>query len=141
MQDMNVLQSYRCDNFLLLLLWHICITYIWGVIDVRLLFPHVTDMIGSWQDRTWQSYTCTSLLCCEFFLNMWWQVKKVNGVEVDNLKHLCRLLENCSEESVRFDLDDDRVIVLNRRLAKVATSKILKCHRIPSVMSDDLTIS
>ncbi|XP_048444466.1 protease Do-like 10, mitochondrial [Pyrus x bretschneideri] len=69
------------------------------------------------------------------------QVKKVNGVEVDNLKHLCRLVENCSEESVRFDLDDDRVIVLNRRLAKVATSRILKCHRIPSVMSDDLTIS
>ncbi|CAB4275562.1 unnamed protein product [Prunus armeniaca] len=66
------------------------------------------------------------------------QVKKVNGIEVENLKHLCQLVENCSKESVRFDLDDDRVIVLNHSLAKVATSKILKCHRIPSAMSNDL---
>ncbi|BFG27240.1 hypothetical protein CerSpe_135150 [Prunus speciosa] len=66
------------------------------------------------------------------------QVKKVNGIEVENLKHLCQLVESCSKESVRFDLDDDRVIVLNHRLAKVATSKILKCHRIPSAMSNDL---
>ncbi|XP_004293434.1 PREDICTED: protease Do-like 10, mitochondrial-like [Fragaria vesca subsp. vesca] len=66
------------------------------------------------------------------------QVKKVNGKEVENLKHLCQLVESCSEESVRFDLDDDRVVVLNYNLAKVATSKILKCHRIPSAMSNDL---
>lgn len=71
-------------------------------------------------------------------LNLWWQVKKVNGIEVENLKHICQLVENCSKESVRFDLDDDRVIVLNHSLAKVATSKILKCHRIPSAMSNDL---
>ncbi|CAK7326008.1 unnamed protein product [Dovyalis caffra] len=36
------------------------------------------------------------------------QVKKVNGVEIDNLKHLCQLVEDCSSESLRFDLDDDR---------------------------------
>ncbi|XP_010277816.1 PREDICTED: protease Do-like 10, mitochondrial [Nelumbo nucifera] len=66
------------------------------------------------------------------------QVKKVNGVEVENLKHLCRLVEDCSEESLRFDLDDDRVIVLNYQSAKVATSRILKRHRIPSAMSNDL---
>lgn len=67
-----------------------------------------------------------------------WQVKKVNGIEVENLKHLCLLVESCSEENVRFDLDDDRVIVLDYHLAKVATSKILKCHRIPYAMSNDL---
>ncbi|KAM1223294.1 hypothetical protein ACFX2G_043286 [Malus domestica] len=72
---------------------------------------------------------------------MWWQVKKVNGVEVDNLKHLCLLVENCSEESVRFDLDDDRVYCVEPSLSKSCNFKDLKCHRIPSVMSDDLTIS
>ncbi|XP_072966078.1 protease Do-like 10, mitochondrial [Typha angustifolia] len=66
------------------------------------------------------------------------QVKKVNGVDVDNLKHLCRLVEGCREESLRFDLDDDRVIVLNYQNAKLATSRILKRHRIPSAVSNDL---
>ncbi|XP_022965463.1 protease Do-like 10, mitochondrial [Cucurbita maxima] len=65
------------------------------------------------------------------------QVKKVNGVEVENLKHLCQLVDN-SEDSVRFDLDDDRVIVLNYEMAKVGTSRILKRHRIPSALSHDL---
>lgn len=63
----------------------------------------------------------------------------MNGVEVENLKHLCRLVEGCTEECLRFDLDDERVIVLNYELAKIATSRILKRHRIPSAMSSDLT--
>lgn len=67
------------------------------------------------------------------------QVKKVNGVEIDNLKHLCQLIRDCSSESLRFDLDDDRVIALNYQSAKVATSRILKRHRIPSAMSSDLS--
>ncbi|KAF7809555.1 protease Do-like 10, mitochondrial [Senna tora] len=66
------------------------------------------------------------------------QVLKVNGTEVDNLKHLCQLVENCSKETVRFDLDDDRVIALNHEMAKIATSRILQRHRIPSSMSTDL---
>lgn len=66
------------------------------------------------------------------------QVKKVNGVEVENLKHLRQLVEEGSEENVRFDLDDERVIVLNYKKAKIATSRILKRHRIPSAMSADL---
>ncbi|KAA8538835.1 hypothetical protein F0562_025527 [Nyssa sinensis] len=66
------------------------------------------------------------------------QVKKVNGVEVENLKHLCQLVEGCSEESLRVDLDDERVIVLKYDLAKIATSRILKRHRISSAMSTDL---
>lgn len=66
------------------------------------------------------------------------QVKKVNGVEVENLKHLCSLVENCEEESLRFDLDDERVVVLNYQKAKLATTRILKRHRIPSAISTDL---
>jgi hypothetical protein len=66
------------------------------------------------------------------------QVKKVNGVEVENLKHLCSLVESCTEENLRFDLDDERVIVLKYQNAKLATSRILKRHRIPSAISADL---
>ncbi|KAK3002546.1 hypothetical protein RJ639_021407 [Escallonia herrerae] len=66
------------------------------------------------------------------------QVKKVNGVEVENLKHLRRLVDDCHEETLRFDLDDERVIVLNYGVAKIATSQILKRHRIPSALSADL---
>ncbi|XP_076885903.1 protease Do-like 10, mitochondrial [Bidens hawaiensis] len=66
------------------------------------------------------------------------QVKKVNGIEIDNLKHMCQLVEDCKENNLRFDLDDDRVIVLNYNKARTATSHILKRHRIPSAMSNDL---
>ncbi|KAJ8466287.1 hypothetical protein OPV22_028839 [Ensete ventricosum] len=66
------------------------------------------------------------------------QVKKVNNVEVENLKHLCGLIEGCTEESIRLDLDEERVIVLNYKNARLATSRILKRHRIPSAMSSDL---
>ncbi|MED6183275.1 Protease Do-like 10, mitochondrial [Stylosanthes scabra] len=66
------------------------------------------------------------------------QVLKVNGTDIDNLEHLCQLVENCNTESVRFDLEDDRVIALNYEVAKVATSRILMRHRIPSAKSVDL---
>lgn len=66
------------------------------------------------------------------------QVKKVNDVEVENLKHLCQLVEGCEKEDIRFDLDDERVIVLSYSKAKVATSRILQRHRIPNAMSGDL---
>lgn len=66
------------------------------------------------------------------------QVLKVNGTEIDNLEHLCQLVENCNTDSLHFDLDDNRVIVLNCEAAKIATSRILKRHRIPSSMSADL---
>lgn len=65
-------------------------------------------------------------------------MKKVNCVEVDNLKHLRQLVEGSNKGSVRFDLDEDRVIVLNHDAGKMATSRILKRHRIRSAMSSDL---
>ncbi|KAK4707828.1 hypothetical protein R3W88_028753 [Solanum pinnatisectum] len=67
------------------------------------------------------------------------QVKKVNSVEVLNLKHLRQLVEDGNQKNVRFDLDDERVIVLNYESARIATSRILKRHRIPHAMSIDLT--
>lgn len=62
----------------------------------------------------------------------------MNGVEVENLKHLCSLVESCTEENLRFDLDDERVIVLKYQNARLATSRVLKRHRIPSAISSDL---
>jgi hypothetical protein len=47
-------------------------------------------------------------------------------------------VESCTEENLRFDLDDERVIVLKYQNAKLATSRILKRHRIPSAISADL---
>ncbi|KAI3809338.1 hypothetical protein L1987_25310 [Smallanthus sonchifolius] len=66
------------------------------------------------------------------------QVKKVNGIEINSLKHMCQLVEDCKEDNLRFDLDDERVIVLNYSRARTATSHILKRHRIPSAMSNDI---
>ncbi|KAG6494528.1 hypothetical protein ZIOFF_049560 [Zingiber officinale] len=65
-------------------------------------------------------------------------VKKVNSVEVGNLKHLHDLVEGCSEESLRLDLDEEKVIIFNYNNARLATLRILKRHRIPSAASSDL---
>lgn len=65
-------------------------------------------------------------------------MKKVNGVEVENLKHLYDLVEGCSEESLRLDLDEEKVIIFNYNTARLATPRILKRHRIPSTVSSDL---
>ncbi|KAL1215175.1 putative protease Do-like 3 [Cardamine amara subsp. amara] len=66
------------------------------------------------------------------------QVKKVNGVQVENLKHLRQLIEECSTEDLRFELDTDKAIFLNKKSAKKVSSKILKRYAIPSAMSKDL---
>ncbi|CAA7022500.1 unnamed protein product [Microthlaspi erraticum] len=66
------------------------------------------------------------------------EVKKVNGVEVVNLKHLSELIENCCTEDLRFDLEEGYVIVLNNQYAKEATPLILERHGIPSAISSDL---
>ncbi|KAL0897583.1 hypothetical protein Bca101_081544 [Brassica carinata] len=66
------------------------------------------------------------------------QVKKVNGIEVDNLKHLCQVIEECSTGYLRLDLENEKVLILNNKWARKATSTILKDLKIPSAMSDDL---
>ena len=62
----------------------------------------------------------------------------VNGVTVHNLKHMQSLISDATNETVRIDLDEDRVIVLNREEAEVAGAKILQMYRIPAAMSQDL---
>lgn len=65
-------------------------------------------------------------------------MKKVNGVEVDNLKHLCDLIEECSTRYLLLELEKDKVLALNYTSAKKATTKIMEDLKIPSAMSEDL---
>uniref|UniRef100_A0A6N2LRG4 Protease Do-like PDZ domain-containing protein n=1 Tax=Salix viminalis TaxID=40686 RepID=A0A6N2LRG4_SALVM len=112
-----------------------------GLVFVPLTQPYLHEYGEEWYNtsprRLWAIARCNgkSLGLATTMV----QVKKVNGIEIDNLKHLCQLVGNCSSESLRFDLDEDRVIALNYQSAKVATSRILKRHRIPSAMSSDLS--
>ncbi|KAI6698383.1 hypothetical protein NL676_018502 [Syzygium grande] len=66
------------------------------------------------------------------------QVRKVNGIEIENLSHLYRLVEHHNRDSIRFDLEDEKVIIFDYREAKIATSAILKRQGIPSAASTDL---
>ena len=67
------------------------------------------------------------------------EVKRVNGEEVRNLRHLRELVERCGgpggEPYVRFDLADDRVLVLDAAEAAAAHPRILRRHRVPEHMS------
>lgn len=67
------------------------------------------------------------------------QVHSVNGTKVTNLKHLRHLIElESTSRFVRIDLDDDRVIVLDKWEAEKANPRILERHRIPHPMSEDI---
>ncbi|KAH0919582.1 hypothetical protein HID58_027242 [Brassica napus] len=66
------------------------------------------------------------------------RVKKVNGVQVENLKHLRQLIEKCCTDDLRIDLENDNTIIIGYKSGKRATPKILKRYGIPSTMSKDL---
>ncbi|CAN6933528.1 unnamed protein product [Brassica oleracea] len=66
------------------------------------------------------------------------RVKKVNGVQVENLKHLRQLIEKCCTGDSRIDLENDNNIIIGYKSGKRATPKILKRYGIPSTMSKDL---
>jgi hypothetical protein len=68
------------------------------------------------------------------------QVKQVNSVDVLNLSHLRQLVDECKETSIRFDLEDGRVVVLDYQAAREASFRILDRHRIQEPMSKDLAL-
>lgn len=57
-------------------------------------------------------------------------VEKANGVPIDNLAHLARLVRECKEEYLLLELDDARLVVLNTSTAAEATARIQARHRI-----------
>ncbi|KAL7139041.1 hypothetical protein ABFS83_09G024000 [Erythranthe nasuta] len=66
------------------------------------------------------------------------QVLAFNGQPVKNLKSLASMVESCSDEYLKFDLEYQQIVVLQTKTAKAATLDILSTHCIPSAMSDDL---
>lgn len=66
------------------------------------------------------------------------QVLRVNGADVVNLKHLKQLIHGCTEQHIWIDLEDDRVIVLNRKVADQATERVRQRYRVPYLMSADI---
>ncbi|KAM0005536.1 putative peptidase Do [Helianthus debilis subsp. tardiflorus] len=66
------------------------------------------------------------------------QVLAFNNKPVKNLKSLAAMVESCTEEFLKFDLEYEQIVVLRTKTAKKATRDILLTHCIPSAMSDDL---
>ncbi|KAL1541522.1 Protease Do-like 9 [Salvia divinorum] len=66
------------------------------------------------------------------------QILAFNGQPVKNLKSLASMVERCNDEYLKFDLEHQRLVVLQTKPAKAATLDILATHCIPSAMSDDL---
>ncbi|KAM7471331.1 hypothetical protein LguiA_009514 [Lonicera macranthoides] len=66
------------------------------------------------------------------------QVLAFNGQPVKNLKSLADMVESCTDEFLKFDLEYQQIVVLQTKTAKAATLDILTTHCIPSAMSDDL---
>jgi hypothetical protein len=51
-------------------------------------------------------------------------VLRVNGTPLLNLAHLKELISTCKEDYVRLDLEDDRIIMLDKQLADQATERV-----------------
>eukprot|EP00850_Spirogloea_muscicola_P009988 SM000057S18418 [mRNA] locus=s57:518427:521621:+ [translate_table: standard] len=66
------------------------------------------------------------------------QVMAVNGMPVQNLKHLATMVENCADAFLQFDLEYQQLLILDAKVAREATPGILSTHCIPSAISSDL---
>eukprot|EP00871_Galdieria_phlegrea_P002145 jgi/Galph1/2931/GphlegSOOS_G1600.1 len=58
-----------------------------------------------------------------------------NGTRVENLAHLARLIDDTEEEFLRFDLEFDEVIVVQKKASIEESSQILVQHGIPTPRS------
>jgi len=65
-------------------------------------------------------------------------VTHVNRVPIRNLRHLVELVDKNTAPFLRFDLESERVIILNAEDAATQSSHILESHNIPSAKSIDL---
>jgi len=83
-----------------------------------------------------QVLACDATLGYEDIYNV--QVKSFNGVPLKNLSHLKQLVEECTEEYMKFDLEYSEVLILETAAAKASTPEILEVHSIPSAESMDL---
>merc|ERR1712166_30044 len=63
---------------------------------------------------------------------------KFNGTQVNNLTQLWTMLEACTDDFLRFELEFNEIVVLNTQAARAATQDVLTTHCIPAEMSSDL---
>lgn len=62
-------------------------------------------------------------------------VSKVNGAVPKNLMHLSQLVDECASDFVRFELDEEFVVVIDLKEARKASEGLLERHAIPSQRS------
>jgi len=65
-------------------------------------------------------------------------ITHVNRIPIRNLRHLVELVDANTEGFLRFDLESDRVIILNAGDAASQSGCILDSHNIPHAKSIDL---
>eukprot|EP00884_Botryococcus_braunii_P000841 jgi/Botrbrau1/10758/Bobra.180_2s0023.1 len=85
-----------------------------------------------------QVLACDATLGYEELYNI--RLKKFNDVAVKNLRHLVELVQDCKDTFMRYDLDYEQVVVIDRESAEAATQEVLKAHSIPSAVSKDLQV-
>lgn len=61
-----------------------------------------------------------------------------NNTPIRNLQHLVELVEANQSDTLRLDLESERVIVLDASEAKTQSAEILESHNIPYIKSTDL---
>jgi hypothetical protein len=65
-------------------------------------------------------------------------VTHANNTPIRNLQHLVELVEANEADTLRLDLESERVIVLDAKEAKTQSTEILESHNIPYIKSTDL---
>jgi len=65
-------------------------------------------------------------------------VTHVNRIPIRNLRHLVEICDSNTQPYLRFDLESERVIILNAKDVAAQSGSILESHNIPSAKSTDL---
>ena len=70
------------------------------------------------------------------------RVDTVNGVKVLNLRHLAELVDGCTDEFIRFGMDDNDEwnddLVVDAAQMREATPRVMERYAIPADRSEDL---
>ncbi|CAJ1457955.1 unnamed protein product [Effrenium voratum] len=66
------------------------------------------------------------------------QLAAVGDVAVRNLRHAMELAEACAGPYLRFNLQQNQVLILRAEEARKATPEVLEKHGIPHAKSPDL---
>ncbi len=61
-----------------------------------------------------------------------------NGTQVTNLVHLARMVGECEEEYLRFDMESGRVLILETAAARAATADVMDQNNVGAAMSRDV---